>query len=249
MRHGDGAAAHQRKYSVHGARRFAAQLDELGYPVSLQAQQYQFSIWSGKASHRAQDLERVSGWRLTEPDRVTLLDVIKHTRASILIGTSAQTGAFTEEIVREMAKHVERPVIFPLSNPTSKSEATPLDLINWTDGRALVATGSPFPPVIFDKRVIDIGQCNNAFVFPGVPRESKVAVDAPGYLRTGVPPSLEEIRLAPLSAVLTYVLSCPLNRWNCCFGAGTDTRNAEPVSIWQSVQLHKLTCAGSIWPR
>lgn len=116
----------------------------------------------------AQDIERISGWRLTEPDRITLLDVIKHTKASILIGTSAQTGAFTEEIVREMAAHVGRPVIFPLSNPTSKSEATPLDLINWTDGRALVATGSPFPPVIFDNRVIDIGQCNNAFVFPGV---------------------------------------------------------------------------------
>jgi malate dehydrogenase (oxaloacetate-decarboxylating) len=116
----------------------------------------------------AQDLERVSGWQLAEPDRITLLDVIKHTRPSILIGTSAQPGAFTEEIVREMAKRVDRPVIFPLSNPTSKSEATPLDLINWTDGRALVATGSPFPPVIFDKRAIDIGQCNNAFVFPGV---------------------------------------------------------------------------------
>jgi malate dehydrogenase (oxaloacetate-decarboxylating) len=97
-----------------------------------------------------------------------LLDVIKNVKPSILIGASAQPGAFTEAIIREMAKHVDRPVILPLSNPTSKSEAVPVDLINWTEGRALVATGSPFPPVVFENRVINIGQCNNAFVFPGV---------------------------------------------------------------------------------
>lgn len=116
----------------------------------------------------AQDMEQVSGWKLLEPDRVALLDVVRNVKPGILIGTSAQPGSFTEDIVREMASHVERPVIFPLSNPTSKSEAVPLDLINWTDGRALVATGSPFPPVVFEKRLIKIGQCNNAFVFPGV---------------------------------------------------------------------------------
>jgi len=116
----------------------------------------------------AQDLARVSGWQVAEPDRITLLDVIKHVKPSILVGASAQPGAFTEEIVREMAKHVARPVIFPLSNPTSKSEAVPADLINWTGGRALVATGSPFPPVEFENHRITIGQCNNAFVFPGV---------------------------------------------------------------------------------
>jgi malate dehydrogenase (oxaloacetate-decarboxylating) len=116
----------------------------------------------------AQDIELVNGWPLAVPDLVTLLDVIRNVKPSILIGTSAQPGAFTEQIVREMASHVERPVIFPLSNPTSKCEATPADLLNWTEGRALVATGSPFQPVVFEDRLFEIGQCNNAFVFPGV---------------------------------------------------------------------------------
>jgi len=115
----------------------------------------------------AQEIGRIDGWSL-ESDRVSLLDVIRNVHPSILIGTSAQPGAFTEEIVREMASHTRRPVIFPLSNPTSKSEAVPEDLLRWTDGRALVATGSPFPPVKFKDETINIGQCNNAFLFPGV---------------------------------------------------------------------------------
>ena len=96
------------------------------------------------------------------------MDVVKNVHPTILIGTSGQHGAFSEDVVREMARHVERPVIFPLSNPTSKSEATPADLLNWTAGRALIATGSPFPAVSYNGRLIKIGQCNNAFIFPGV---------------------------------------------------------------------------------
>jgi len=99
---------------------------------------------------------------------LSFLDVVKNIHPTILIGTSGQRGAFTEDVIREMARHVERPVIFPLSNPTSKSEATPSDLLNWTAGRALIATGSPFPPVSYSGRLIKIGQCNNAFIFPGV---------------------------------------------------------------------------------
>ena len=99
---------------------------------------------------------------------LNFFEVVKNIHPTILIGTSGQQGAFTEDVVREMAAHVERPVIFPLSNPTSKSEATPGDLIKWTSGRALIATGSPFQAVAHDGRLINIGQCNNAFIFPGV---------------------------------------------------------------------------------
>ena len=99
---------------------------------------------------------------------VSFLDVVRNVHPTVLIGTSGQRGAFTEEIIREMAKHVARPVIFPLSNPTSRSEATPAELLEWTNGRALIATGSPFPPVNHEGRLIRIGQCNNAFIFPGV---------------------------------------------------------------------------------
>jgi malate dehydrogenase (oxaloacetate-decarboxylating) len=97
-----------------------------------------------------------------------LAEVIAQIEATILIGLSTAQGAFTEPIVREMARKTERPIIFPLSNPTARSEATAGDLIRWTEGRAVVATGSPFEPVPYDGRTIPIAQCNNVYIFPAV---------------------------------------------------------------------------------
>jgi malate dehydrogenase (oxaloacetate-decarboxylating) len=116
----------------------------------------------------AQPKERLLNWKNEEAAAFSFAEVVRHVQPTVLLGTSAQPGAFTEEIVRQMAKCVARPVIFPLSNPTSKSEATPVDLYRWTDGRALIATGSPFPPIVNSPGLIRIGQCNNSFIFPGV---------------------------------------------------------------------------------
>ncbi len=116
----------------------------------------------------AQPLARTMGWQRSSAAEFTFAEVVNNVQPTILLGTSAQPGAFTEQIIREMSQHTERPIVFPLSNPTSKCEATPRDLLTWTDGRALVATGSPFSPVVHSGRSISIGQCNNSFIFPGV---------------------------------------------------------------------------------
>ena len=111
--------------------------------------------------------EEVQSWRQPNGD-ITVIDVIRHAKPSVLIGVSGQSGTFTEEAVREMARHAERPVIFPLSNPTSRSEATPQDVMNWTEGRALVGTGSPFEPVDVGGRRVPVAQTNNSYIFPGL---------------------------------------------------------------------------------
>ncbi|PKH04725.1 NAD-dependent malic enzyme [Moritella sp. Urea-trap-13] len=106
-------------------------------------------------------------WNI-DSDVISLLDVMVHAKPSILIGVSGQPGLFTEQVIKAMAANTERPIVFPLSNPTSRVEATPQDIIRWTEGRALVATGSPFPPVSYGDELITIAQCNNSYIFPGI---------------------------------------------------------------------------------
>ncbi|PDY42211.1 NAD-dependent malic enzyme [Bacillus wiedmannii] len=108
----------------------------------------------------------VSEWK--QNDMIGLAEVVKHVKPTILIGTSTVAGAFKEEIIKEMASHAERPIILPMSNPTPLAEAKPADLIKWTEGRALVATGSPFEPVTYNGVTYVIGQSNNALIFPGL---------------------------------------------------------------------------------
>ncbi|HEV2206646.1 MAG TPA: NAD-dependent malic enzyme [Candidatus Acidoferrales bacterium] len=116
----------------------------------------------------AHPIESISSWQRLPGGKIDLETVIKNVRATILIGLSTVGGAFTESMIREMARKVERPIIFPLSNPTDRTEAVPADLLRWTDGRALIATGSPFEPVNFGGRTTPIAQCNNVYIFPAV---------------------------------------------------------------------------------
>ncbi|MBV8177758.1 MAG: NAD-dependent malic enzyme [Mycobacterium sp.] len=114
----------------------------------------------------AQPAQRVTGWGLSGP--ASLADVVHNVDVGVLLGLSTATGAFTEDIVRELASKAKRPIIFPLSNPTSRAEARPVDLDKWTDGRALIATGSPFAPLRHNGVERPIAQCNNVYIFPAM---------------------------------------------------------------------------------
>ena len=110
----------------------------------------------------------ITHWKCADLTHITLMDVVKNVHPTVLIGVSGQASAFGEDLVREMAAHVARPVIFPLSNPTSHSEATPADLIAWTNDHVVIGTGSPFPPVMRHDVWMRIDQTNNAYIFPGM---------------------------------------------------------------------------------
>jgi malate dehydrogenase (oxaloacetate-decarboxylating) len=114
-----------------------------------------------------QPQSELTHWKI-HSDHISLLDVVTNIHPTILIGVSAQGGAFNKEVIEEMARHTARPILFPLSNPTSKAECTPQEAIEWTQGKAIVATGSPFSPVVYEGKTYKIGQCNNVYIFPGV---------------------------------------------------------------------------------
>ena len=112
--------------------------------------------------------DEITQWQVKNPDHISLLEVIENIHPTILIGSSAVSGAFTREVVETMAKYTEKPIILPLSNPTSRAEATPENIIEWTQGKALIATGSPFPDVVWQSKLFSVSQCNNYLVFPGI---------------------------------------------------------------------------------
>lgn len=116
----------------------------------------------------AQSPENLQGWDCDVSGAISFADVVRNAKPGVLVGATGQTGAFTEEIIREMASHEEHPVIFPLSNPTSRAESTPEDLLKWTDGKAVIATGSPFDPVEYNGVTHVIAQCNNSYIFPAM---------------------------------------------------------------------------------
>ena len=116
----------------------------------------------------ARKRSEVAGWQLSGPGEIGLPDVVRNAKPTVLIGVSAQPGSFTEEAIRAMARQTARPIIFPLSNPTSCSEATPQQITDWTDGRTLIGTGSPFGPVTFHGKPVNTDQTNNSYIFPGL---------------------------------------------------------------------------------
>ncbi|STX51637.1 malate dehydrogenase [Legionella busanensis] len=116
----------------------------------------------------ARKLDDIADWSINEKQYPSLTDTIRHVKPSILIGCSAQPGAFSQDIVEIMTNNCERPIIFPLSNPDDKCEAQPADILNWSQGKALIATGTAFPAVEYQNRLVEIAQCNNALVFPGI---------------------------------------------------------------------------------
>jgi malate dehydrogenase (oxaloacetate-decarboxylating) len=116
----------------------------------------------------ARKAEELNDWNVINPTNIELDDVVKKVKPTILIGCSTAAGAFNEDIVKYMASHVKRPIIMPLSNPNSLAEAKPDDLLKWTDAKAIIATGSPYPDVFFNQAWYRIAQSNNAFAFPGI---------------------------------------------------------------------------------
>jgi malate dehydrogenase (oxaloacetate-decarboxylating) len=197
----------------------------------------------------ARPAAEIAGWPRRDGS-IGLADVVANVRPTMLIGTSMQPGSFTEAIVAQMAEHTERPIIMPLSNPTSKAEALPEDVIRWTGGRALIATGSPFPPVPHDGRVHHIAQANNALVFPGlglgvtVARASRVtdgmlaaAADAVARLSDATSPGAPLLPpvtdLRQVSAAVAVAVASAAQRDGVAQAALTDPGRQVRETMWQ----------------
>ncbi|MDO6680193.1 NAD-dependent malic enzyme, partial [Shewanella sp. 4_MG-2023] len=150
----EGISDEQARSQVFMVDRWGLLLDNM--PTLLGFQQ--------KLAQKTANIENWDGFS----DHISLLNVVNNAKPTVLIGVSGAPGLFTEEIIKAMHSHCKRPIVFPLSNPTSRVEATPKDVLHWTNGQALVATGSPFEPVVIEEETFEIAQCNNSFIFPGI---------------------------------------------------------------------------------
>jgi len=113
-------------------------------------------------------IKQVSGWNCADVNKISLLETVTNVKATMLLGVSGQYGIFTQELIQQMAKNTLHPIIFPISNPTSRAEATPEDVLNWSNGRALIGTGTPFPKVIRNGKLMRVDQVNNSYIFPAI---------------------------------------------------------------------------------
>ncbi|NAR70020.1 NAD-dependent malic enzyme [Acinetobacter haemolyticus] len=147
--------------SDHEARSRIFMVDRFGLMTDQQANLLDFQ------KKLATPVAAIQSWEGFS-DNIALLDVVKNAKPSILIGVSGQAGLFSEEVIKTLAKYYKHPIILPLSNPTSQVEAQPKDIIEWTQGSAIVATGSPFAPVYYEGKPYSIAQCNNSYIFPGI---------------------------------------------------------------------------------
>ena len=202
----------------------------------------------------ARPAAEVAGWPRRD-GAIGLADVVANARPTVLIGTSMQPGSFTEAIVAQMAEHTERPIVMPLSNPTSKAEALPEDVIRWTGGRALIATGSPFPPVPHEGCVHHIAQANNALVFPGiglgvtVARASRVtdgmlaaAADAVARLSDATSPGAPLLPpitdLRQVSAAVAVAVASAAERDGVAQASLTDPDRQVRAAMWEPAYPH-----------
>ena len=116
----------------------------------------------------AQPQSNLKDWNCDTTGSIPFSTVVENAKPTVLVGATGQRGAFSESVIREMGKHSKHPIIFPLSNPTSRAEATPTEILEWTEGRAVIATGSPFAPVVYNGVTHTIAQCNNSYIFPAM---------------------------------------------------------------------------------
>jgi malate dehydrogenase (oxaloacetate-decarboxylating) len=179
----------------------------------------------------------LADWKLSHPDKVGLLDVVRNAKPTVLIGVSGQAGAFSEPIVRAMAECNKRPVIFPLSNPTSREEATPVDIEAWTEGRALIGVGSPFPPITRNGARFKIDQTNNSYIFPGV---------GLGALAVGARRVSDGMFMAAAKALASSSPARDNPKHNLLPPVSALRETAVTVALAVAIQAHKEGLAGDV---